>query len=626
VSVFLAVLIIYAPALYLPFQFDDALFLRDDNVRLGRLEAFLVPPAPRLLAWLTFVLQNQWHGFSPAHFHAFNVVVHALNAVLVCAVLFLLIGDVGDKRRQFHSGVSASSLESRATAAGIAALVGALVFALHPVQTEPVYYVYQRSTLLAAFFCLLALIAYIRNHTFWASAFFVAAAGCKEFAVILPAVLWLFDWVWRKRLKPSRTVGILSFIALVVAAWDVFFSGGVAETSSGQVFRDSASYGLRQVSVFWSYLSLVFLGGPLNLDHHVRDSVSLLDPGWWLGALSLVILLVLVIVLREKHPLDAFSCGAFLLFLVPTSSVVPSPDALSEHRLYSSMLGWAGITAGCFIFLMKFGASRNTGWSRRTVQLGAVLGVGVLLAFCAVSVVKRGEVWEDPVRLWRDTVSKSPGKYRPNYNLGVLLMDSAPAEAAFYLNRAVSLDPSQPLAYRTLGEIYFRSGDLQSAEKAWRLALSVGRGDPDAHIALGRLFIHRKDFLEAHKHLLAARDLEPRNLDVCYYLALANFQFGFLDNAIAECEKGLNIDGTRHRLRVLLADVVAQTGNWARAIELYRENLESVDESQVYFKLARAYQANGQAEEARKSIREGIRVAKSREDVRFGFWLQNRLP
>ncbi|RPJ81688.1 MAG: hypothetical protein EHM18_16595, partial [Acidobacteria bacterium] len=78
VSVFLAVLIIYAPALYLPFQFDDALFLRDDNVRLGRLEAFLVPPAPRLLAWLTFVLQNQWHGFSPAHFHAFNVVVHAL--------------------------------------------------------------------------------------------------------------------------------------------------------------------------------------------------------------------------------------------------------------------------------------------------------------------------------------------------------------------------------------------------------------------------------------------------------------------------------------------------------------------------------------------------------------------
>jgi len=261
----------------------------------------------------------------------------------------------------------------------------------------------------------------------------------------------------------------------------------------------------------------------------------------------------------------------------------------------------------------------------RLAHVAVLLAAGLLLLFYAVGVVDRGEDWRDPVALWRDTVSKSPDKYRPNYNLGVLLMDTDPQKAAFYLGRAVAIDPSQPLAYRSIGEVYFKSGDLDSAERIWKVSLSLGPGDADTHIALGRLYLHRKDFIKAREQLLIARHLEPRSLDVCYYLALANFQFGFHQDAVAECEKGLNIDGAQRRLRVLLADIIAQNGNWPRAIELYRESLQGGEESQSYYKLGRAYWANGQMDEARKALREGIRFAKSREDRRFGFWILQRL-
>ena len=86
----LVVLFLYWPSLHYPFQFDDQLFLRDDNVRLTRWSAFLWPPAPRPLAWLSFTAQFALWGANPAPLRLFNVLLHSLNSALVLLLVFKL--------------------------------------------------------------------------------------------------------------------------------------------------------------------------------------------------------------------------------------------------------------------------------------------------------------------------------------------------------------------------------------------------------------------------------------------------------------------------------------------------------------------------------------------------------
>ena len=139
----LLVFLLYWSSLAYPFQFDDQLFLRDDNVRLTRWSAFLWPPIPRALTWLSLTAQFAIWGEHPAPFRLLNILLHAANATLVLLLAF---------RLQHRFPLPGNDSKWR-----VPVVVG-LLFALHPLQTESVVYIYQRSTLLAAFFSLLALL------------------------------------------------------------------------------------------------------------------------------------------------------------------------------------------------------------------------------------------------------------------------------------------------------------------------------------------------------------------------------------------------------------------------------------------------------------------------------------
>src|SRR5262245_33799421 len=161
----LAGLVLFGASLNDPFHFDDALFLNDSNVtNPARWHHFLNPLHLRQLTFFTFYVNHILSGTNATTYHALNIALHIANAILFFVVL-----------RKW--------LDLRIV------WIAAAIVLVHPIQTEPVLYIYQRSVLLAAFFSLLGLIA-LERHRPWLWLFcFVLAFESKESALAVPLLV-----------------------------------------------------------------------------------------------------------------------------------------------------------------------------------------------------------------------------------------------------------------------------------------------------------------------------------------------------------------------------------------------------------------------------------------------------
>src|SRR5437660_1336451 len=162
----LAGLILFGQSLNDPFHFDDVLIVNDSNVvNPAHWRHFFNPLHLRQLTFFTFYLNHLVAGNNPASYHFVNVALHAANAVL----FFLLLDSIFDRRLAF---------------------IAASIFLAHPIQTEPVMYVYQRSIVLACFFSLLALLAFQRNRPWMALLLFLCAFESKGSVVAIPLLVF----------------------------------------------------------------------------------------------------------------------------------------------------------------------------------------------------------------------------------------------------------------------------------------------------------------------------------------------------------------------------------------------------------------------------------------------------
>ena len=178
----LAGLLLFGASFNDPFHFDDTLIANDSNVTNGaRWAHFLNPFYLRQLTFFSFYLNHLVGGLNPSGYHVVNVALHIANAVL----LYLLLGRFVERWL---------------------AIVAAAIFLVHPIQTEPVLYVYQRSILLACFFSLLALIALVERRHWLAVVFFICAFEGKESAIAVPlalVVLYELTKVWNTKSPPA---------------------------------------------------------------------------------------------------------------------------------------------------------------------------------------------------------------------------------------------------------------------------------------------------------------------------------------------------------------------------------------------------------------------------------------
>ena len=430
----LLVLAVWLPSLPASFQFDDYAVIVDDP-RVQSLAAWWQSmPGIRPLLKLSYALGHA-SGAGPIGFRAVNILLHALNATLV----FLLLRRLA---RRFRVADEAG--------AAMLAATGALVFALHPVQTESVTYVSGRSNVLMATFVLSALVVVTRRHDaaarirFWfaqlATPVCVALAmAVKETAVVAPLALLLVVLCdhgrsWRVALA---TAGPSLVIALILAVAGLLLLPYHALFSFSLALRDPWTNLLIEArGIGWLAGQLLRIDA-LNADPQLPVATGW-DPPAVCSGLALLALLALGIVSLRRNAGLAFGILWCFLWLAPTNSLLARLDVANDRQLYLPIIGVG--------WLLGLALLRLPLLLRDIVTVSQPLLLGLLAFVLAAGTVVRNTVYETEVRFWQDVVAQSPRNARAANNLGMahaLACEPLAARSAF--EAAIAIAPQDPL-------------------------------------------------------------------------------------------------------------------------------------------------------------------------------------
>lgn len=435
-----AVLLAYLNAFPAAFQFDDYNVIVDNPGVHGwaAWRAGLGGIRPLLKATYTL---NWTLGPGPFGFHALNLAIHGTNAILVFALF----------RRFLERGPR----ETRFPAARGCALSAALLFALHPLQTEAVTYVSGRSSSLMALFYLGSLLAYVvgreRNARIWIAVIspglFLFALLTKETALTLPFALVLWEATdpapqaggSRCFRGPAVHLGLLVLFALFLS-----LHGGYGRLLAGYFHTRGVGDNLLTQLGAVTYLMSKW-GWPrgLNIDPHLPTVRA------WTGPLALAAVLVaaalaLGLLQLRRRPWLAFGLLWCLLHLLPTNSLVPRPDVVNERQFYLASAGLALVlVVGLEQAVARGALARWTpvGWS--------ALALG-LLALTTL----RNRDFRTELTLWERSVQVEPGNPRAHNNLGCALAYAGhPGQARRAFEQAVRLDPTYARARVNLAKV-----------------------------------------------------------------------------------------------------------------------------------------------------------------------------
>lgn len=464
----------------------------------------------RPLLNFTLALNFAAGGLAPFGYHLVNLLIHAAAAV----VLFTIV------RRTLHSTPIA--------------FVAALLWAVHPLQTESVTYVVQRAEALMGLCYLLALAAFIRRQWAVSCLACLCGAAAKEVIVTAPVVIFLYDRLFvsggfRAAWRAHRSY----YLALALCCW-LPLAIFIASTGGNR----SQSIGFGIAVPWWKYAltECHLIPRYLRLAVWPRPLVFYYDAEWARTAGDVIpgLLLILALLGATVYGLTRGARGAFLgvwffLILAPTSSIVPgATQTIAEHRLY---LPLAAITVLAACALVRLGA-------KPAILTGCLLAAGLIGL-----TIERNEVYASELALWTDTVAKTTDNELALHNLAnALLQSGRRAEAIGRYREALALRPDDAKAHHNLGYAQLQAGQLTEAVAEFNAAVRLNPDVPDGRLDLGNAYLtaDRPDL--ALPHLEGAARLDPQNPKAHYDLALALYGVNQLSRCEAELREALRLD------------------------------------------------------------------------------------
>lgn len=342
-------LVAYGNTFNAAFHFDDnPSIIENSTIRHASLENIMkILQANRPVVYLSIMLNYQLHEINVVGYHVLNITVHILNGIMV---YFLVLWTLN--LPQFAAAYAGRSRRM--------ALFCALLFVVHPVQTESVTYIISRTELLATCFYLAAFLFFIRaaqtgRLSSMVGLFFSAllSAGSKEWAVTLPALLALYDLLFLADRKIGKVLSrwylyVITAVptwALVVSNLDLFSHGG----SAGVGFNLTSATGITPVTylytslnVIWTYIRLLLLPINQNLDYDYAVAKTLFEFPTLLSFAGHVLVIAFACwgFIRKQWTLLPFAVAWFYIGLSPTQSFVPVVDVIFEHRVYMPSIGF----------------------------------------------------------------------------------------------------------------------------------------------------------------------------------------------------------------------------------------------------------------------------------------------
>ncbi|MBF0319349.1 MAG: tetratricopeptide repeat protein [Nitrospirae bacterium] len=475
-------------------NYDDNIFItqnpyvQEGLTKKGVLWAFTTPytgTAVMPLAWLSHMLDITLYGLSPGGHHITNLLIHALNTVLLFMVLNLMTG-----------------------APWVSAFTAALL-SVHPLQAEPVAWISERKGLLCAFFWLSTMLSYVyyaRRPSVLrylpVICCFIAALLAKPIAITLPVALLLVDY-WPLNRKIDKNILIEKVLLFLLSGAIGLYTYQVQRAWNVDAFFNVIPLTQRVANVFISYVMYLYHTlVPLSLSpiYVFQDSFSALQ-----GKLSFIAVICISaasIVLIRRMPYFFTGWFWYLVVLSPVAGLAQvGYQSMADRYMYLPLIGLSIAVA--------------TGASEGLKHLAArkiILSVGaaIILITSAYLTVRQTAFWRDDISLFNRAASVTKNNFIAYFNLGSAYLSLADYDQALRCyNKAIEIKPSYERAYVNAGFVLLNKNMPREASQYFARASELDPADPAAYFGLGQALIAVGSNAQAVEYFRKALAVDP---------------------------------------------------------------------------------------------------------------------
>ncbi len=559
------VVAVYLPSIGAPFIFDDAAaILENESIRqLHPLRGTAERPGPlrppigsplaaRPLINTSFAVNYHFGRLDPTGYRAVHLVAHTLAAVLLWRLLARIL-----RLPHFHGRFS--------RVAEPVAWLSAMLWAVHPVNSETVVYLTQRTELfvgLAAFTAWYASLRYwdaegrLRRGLWIVVAASASLAGMLSKEVMVPAVALIpaFDFLLRGR-SPRRgfTESWPLYVALAISAVPLawIYAGGIRTPGGGFDMGVSVTdWWLTQARVLFLYLRLAVWPHPLQIHYHFPDEIAFAAAWPWAAATGAIVIGTAWLLTRRSAV--GFAGLVFLAILSPTSLIPLPGEAAAERRMYLPLAAILPlvVAGGCWLIAklrsIRFPAAGSVRAQPRPLgllEISPVVVVAIALAgLLAVVANRRADVYQNEWDLWVDVRTHQPRSPLATINLGTILAEKGDPRAALsHFRQAVEHDPKSYLAHFNYARSLETTGEPLLAIEHYRRAARARAEDAATHYNLARLLETYDDPDDAIDHYRRAIDADPSFAAAHANLAILLFTRDDSDEAITSFEAAFRL-------------------------------------------------------------------------------------
>jgi len=470
--IILIILLAYSNIFFNDFAFDDIHFIvEDSNIKSVNIVKFFtedVRGVYRPFKTLAIAISYKLYGLNPVGYHFNSLIVHILASILVYKISMQIF-----KKEN-------------------TALISALLFATHPIHTEAITFMTVNFDVIGIVFALAAFFFYMKEKTYLPNIFFLLAAFTYEITLILPLLLILYDFSFKK-LKIKKYI---SYFAILFFYFFIrFFIIKVVARNTGYPGGSFFVTMLTITKAIILYIKLLILPIGLTLGHTFSLATSIFEPMVLISILLIIALIAAAFFTKKK--IIKFSILWFFISLLPVLNIIPIQTPFEERYAYLASVG--------FCLLLAWGITQI---KKQHVKI--IIVIILLLAYTAIT-IDRNQDWKNDHTLFKKTVELSPEYSKGYINLGYENVKRGEyIEGEKHLKKAIELNPKASKAYSNLAWLYLLQNKNEEAIEEAENAIEQEQNDR-AHTIMCIAKLNLGKIEEGKQNCREAVNINPYN-------------------------------------------------------------------------------------------------------------------
>jgi Tfp pilus assembly protein PilF len=577
----LAAVIVYANSLRGEFILDSIKHIHENSSIRQLWPPDYLRRSNRPIVWASLAINYAIGQTDPVGYHLFNLVIHVLASITLLGII----------RRALLSPVFEKRFER---AAPWLALAIAMVWLVHPLNTQAVTYVIQRSTSMMGLFYLLTLYCAIRcvdspRPVLWLIAAALACAlgvGSKFNIITVPVIVLIYDWTFLQgrffKMMRRRWVWIAVLLVMVLGVLRYLGAGkqlfGGTSVGFGAQGASPMNYLISQSKVILHYLRLSFWPDQLCLDYAWPPAKNLNEV--WMAGLVIIGLLAATFWGVWRRSALGFLGAWFFVTLTPSSSVFPLWDLAAEQRMYLALIVPVAIVIVLAYLALDALVNRKALSSAAAGPLAAIFVI-LLLVPLGLRTYIRNVDYHDRLSMWQKIASQRPNNIRAHNHCGVILTETGDFDRAIYHLR-IAVDRGQPkmqaYARVNLARALVRNGQPAEAIVPLEKVLKENPKNPLAHQTMAESYRALGQTAKATRHYYLSMYHRPRNPVYRFTYGWQLLELGRNREAVVHLKLAVegSLDSSWHLSALGLA--LVRTGDTDGAKARYAQAIDRLDQ------------------------------------------------